>query len=200
MIRNIVFDFGQVLINFQPEGYLRGLFPHHPQIGLLQTAIFGSPEWVMLDRGVIDQPEAQLRLTNQHPHFKEEITAAFANWFEMLTPIEANVALLPQIKEQGYGLYVISNFHGAAYEYIEERYDWLKLFDGMILSYQHQVLKPEPRIYRELLERYQLRGEECLFIDDVSANVEGARQTGIKAIHYQSPAQLFSVLSSELKG
>lgn len=198
MIKNIVFDFGQVLINFQPEAYLRRLFPEQCQIGLVQKAVFGSPEWVMLDRGVIDQTEAKLRLTNQHPHLKEEISAAFADWFMMLTPIEDNVQLLARIKEQGYGLYAISNFHEAAFEYIQARYDWLGLFDGMILSYQHHVLKPEPQIYRELLNRYQLEGHECLFIDDVAANIEGALRMGIEAILYQSPEQLRSDLYSKL--
>ncbi|HBN95759.1 MAG TPA: HAD family phosphatase [Firmicutes bacterium] len=198
MIKNVVFDFGQVLINFQPEAYLRGLFPRYHQIDLLQKAIFGSAEWILLDRGVIDQAEAELRLTNQHPHLKEEISAALADWFVMLTPIEANVELLSQIKEQGYGLYAISNFHEAAFGYIQARYEWLRLFDGMIISFQHQLLKPEPQIYRELLEGYGLHGEECLFIDDVPANVEGARRMGIKAILYQSPNQLHNELLGRL--
>ena len=194
MIKNIVFDFGQVLINFQPEAYLRGLFPEHAQIVLVMKALFGSPEWAMLDRGVIDQAEAELRLTNQHPHLKGEISAALADWFVMLTPIEANVELLALIKERGYRLYAISNFHEAAFEYIEARYGWLGLFDGMILSYQHHVMKPEPQIYNELLKRHQLKGHECLFIDDVAANIEGARRMGFEALLYQCPEQLRSDL------
>ncbi|MCK9524370.1 MAG: HAD family phosphatase [Limnochordia bacterium] len=195
MIKNIVFDLGRVLINFQPEAYLRGLFPHNPQIESLQKAVFGSIEWAMLDRGVIDQAEAELRLTNQHPHLKEEIAATLAGWFVMLTPIEANVRLLSQIKEQGYGLYVISNFHQAAFAHIEAQYKWFRLFDGLILSFQHQTMKPEPQIYQDLLLGFQLRGEECFFIDDVAANVEGARRMGIEAILYQSSDQLRSALA-----
>ena len=190
MIKNFVFDLGQVLINFQPEAYLRRLFPGHPQLKLVQKAVFGSSEWLMLDRGVIDQEEAELRLINQYPHLKEEISITLAGWFMMLTPIEANVALLPALKERGYGLFVISNFHEDAFAHIEAKYDWLKLFDGLVISYQHQVLKPEPRIYRELLEGYQLLGNECLFIDDVTANIEGARRMGLEAILYQSADQL----------
>jgi putative hydrolase of the HAD superfamily len=108
----------------------------------------------------------------------------------MLTPIEDNVAILRQIKQRGYGLYIISNFHEAAFKYIQARYQWFGLFDGMILSFQHQVLKPEPQIYWQLLQEYRLKAEECLFIDDVAANVEGARRLGLQAILYQSPQLL----------
>ncbi len=198
MIKNIVFDLGQVLINFQPEAYLQGLFPDHPQIDVLQKAVFGSPEWLMLDRGVIDQREAEIRLANQHPQFKQEIKAAFADWFNMLTPIEENVALLPDLKERGYGLYVISNFHAEAFAYIKERYAWFKVFDGMVISYEHQVLKPEPRIYSLLLESFQLVAAECLFIDDGPANVEGARRAGMEAILCHSPDQLHRDLKRKL--
>lgn len=194
MIKNIVFDLGQVLINFQPEAYLRRLFPQHPHIDLLQRTIFGSAEWLMLDRGVIDQEEAEVRLINQHPLFEEEITKALADWLIMLTPIQENVDLLPLIKEQGYGLYVISNFHKDAFAHIEAKYGWFKLFDGLVISCDHRLLKPEPQIYRELLEGYELRGQECLFIDDVAANVEGARRTGMEAILYRSSDQLRSDL------
>ncbi len=190
MIRHIVFDLGQVLINYQPEAYLRRLFPHHPHIEVLQRAIFASSEWLMLDRGVIDQWEAEARLINQHPYLKKEISATLAGWFAMLTPIEANVELLPQLKNKGYGLYVISNFHKAAFSHVVGKYGWFELFGGMVLSFQHQVLKPEPQIYRELLGGYQLREEECLFIDDVAANVEGARRMGMDAVLYQSPEEL----------
>ncbi|HHT91848.1 MAG: HAD family phosphatase [Bacillota bacterium] len=190
MIRHIVFDLGNVLISFDPEAYLRELFPGYPRIDRVQKALFGSPEWLMLDRGVIDQTEAELRLTNQHPELKDEIKGALTHWFGMLTPIEDNVAILRQIKQRGYGLYIISNFHEAAFKYIQARYQWFGLFDGMILSFQHQVLKPEPQIYWQLLQEYRLKAEECLFIDDVAANVEGARRLGLQAILYQSPQLL----------
>ncbi|MGI6650169.1 MAG: HAD family hydrolase [Limnochordia bacterium] len=199
MIKNVVFDLGRVLINFQPEAYLQRLFPGHTEIGFLRSAIFGSPEWLMLDRGVIDQAEAEIRLINQHPQFKKEIQAAFADWFSMLTPIEENAALLPELKGKGCGLYVISNFHADSFAYINGRYSWFKLFDGMIISCEHQVLKPEPRIYSLLLERWGLLAKECLFIDDVSANVEGARRMGMEAILYESHEQLLKELQSRLK-
>jgi putative hydrolase of the HAD superfamily len=198
MIKNVVFDLGRVLINFEPEAYLRGLFPQHPSFEALRKAIFGSAEWVMLDRGVIDQAEAQIRLTNQHPDFKEEIKTVLADWFAMLTPISVNVELLPELKDKGYRLYVISNFHEEAFAHVMAQYEWFQLFHGIIVSYEHRVLKPEPQIYRELLERYNLVAEECLFIDDVAANIEGARRMGMEAILYKSPDQLRRDLTTAL--
>ena len=143
MIKNVVFDLDG-FDKLSARGLPAEALPGHTQIGFLRSAIFGSPEWLMLDRGVIDQAEAEIRLINQHPQFKKEIQAAFADWFSMLTPIEENAALLPELKGKGCGLYVISNFHTDAFAYIKERYSWFKLFDGMIISCDIRCLSLNP--------------------------------------------------------
>lgn len=188
-IQNVIFDLGNVLLDFQPQEYLETLFDDEDLVRQLHKAVFNSPEWFMLDRGVITQEQAIERLSNQYPHLAAEIQLVFADWFSILTPIASTVDVLRQLEQEGYGLYVISNFHAAAFDYVSSKYDWFSLFDGLIISCHIRALKPEPVIYRALLERYALVPEHSVFIDDSLANIEGARQLGIAGIHYRTVAE-----------
>ena len=198
-MQNIIFDLGRVLLDFQPQAFLESLFGHTHLIGELKLAVFDSPEWTMLDRGVISQDQAAERLIHQHPELAEQIRIIFSRWFSILTPIESSVECLYDLKKQGYGLYVLSNFHREAFEHVYAKYEWFQLFDGMIISYAVQALKPEPAIYEALLTAYNLEPAHCLFIDDLSANIEGGRQLGIKGIQYQNHAQLLRDLEQILR-
>lgn len=189
-IRNVIFDLGNVLLKFDPGEYLLNLFDDAQLVDRLQRAVFSSPEWFMLDRGVITQERAVQRLIEQNPDLAEEITLTFEDWFSILKPIAPNVEVVRNLKKSGYNLYVLSNFHKAAFEYVYAKYEWFNLFDGLVVSYQHQVLKPEPAIYQILLAKYALIPEECVFIDDSLANLAAASEFGIRGIHHQSPEQL----------
>lgn len=199
MIQNIVFDLGRVLVNFQPEELLEQIFSDPDDADELNRIVFKSAEWLMLDRGVINNEEAKERLANQHPEWANEIQVVLDSWFPILTPIESSVELVQMFKEQGHGLYVISNFHRAAFDYIYSQYEWLQLFDGIVLSCDTKSLKPEPHIYETLLKTEKLVPGECLLIDDKPANVEGARQAGMHAVQYISPAQIRRNLKEQFK-
>jgi len=198
-IHNVIFDLGNVLLKFNPGEYLASLFDDADLIAQVQRAVFCSPEWYMLDRGVISQEQAVNRLVKQYPQLAAEIQLTFADWFSILKPISPNVEVVRSLKESGYPLYILSNFHKAAFEYVSAKYGWLGLFDGGVISYQHQALKPEPAIYQILLARYALIPEECVFIDDSLANLAAASEFGIRGIHYQSPDQLRLELNFVLK-
>jgi HAD superfamily hydrolase (TIGR01509 family) len=199
MIKNIVFDLGRVLISFKPEQLLQHLLADPSDRQALLRIVFQSPEWFMLDRGVITQEQAAQRLINQHPQKAAQIQMVLDRWLPILTPIESSVELVRLFKEKGLGLYVISNFHRAAFDYIWSRYPWLRLFDGMVISCETQTLKPEPAIYQTLLEKYSLNPAECLFIDDSPANVEGARQMGMHALQYISGEQIRRELEAQFQ-
>ena len=190
MIRNVVFDLGRGLVNFEPKELLEQLFSCPDDVEELYRIVFESAEWLMIDRGVITYDEAKERLANQHPHRTNEINVILDSWFPILTPIQSSVKLVHTFKAQGFGLYVISNFHRAAFDYIYSQYDWLQLFDGIVLSCDTKSLKPEPHIYQTLLNSQGLIPGECVFIDDAPANVEGARQAGMHAVQYLSPDQI----------
>ena len=90
---------------------------------------------------------------------------------------------MPKLKEKGYKLYILSNFHREAFLEIERKCEFEKYFDGKVVSYDVKLLKPEKEIYEELLKKYNLNPEETLFIDDTLANTEGAEKLGISTIH-----------------
>ena len=190
MITNIVFDLGRVLVSFEPHELVHKLFTDPDEREVLHRIVFQSPEWLMLDREVITQDQAVERLSNQHPDRAPQIRMILDNWLSILAPIEPSVELVRLFKEREFGLYVISNFHRAAFDYISARYDWLQLFDGLVISCETHTLKPEPAIYETLLHTYNLNPNECLFIDDTPANIEGARQMGMHTLLYVSPDQL----------
>jgi 2-haloacid dehalogenase len=107
---------------------------------------------------------------------------------------QENVDLLERLREAGVPNYCITNFSGAKFKEAQSRYPFLARFDGAIVSGDERVLKPDPAIYKLLLDRYGLAAADCLFIDDSQANVDGARAVGMHAIHYLEPMDLAAAL------
>lgn len=189
-MENIIFDLGRVLISFDPQKYLDEMFADPQIVNRLHKIIFLGPEWIMLDRGVITQDQAVERLSMAHPELSEQICLVFAHWFGIMTPIEGTVKILRELHGRVHKLYVISNFHKEAFEYIFEKFDWFKLFHGLTISCYIQSLKPEPEIYKHLLDKHGLDPQKSIFIDDMWENIEAAQEFGIQGIHYESVDQL----------
>lgn len=181
MIKNIVFDLGRVLLNFDPEKYLKSKVAED-KISQVQSAVFMSKEWSMLDEGVITEEEGIARIKERNPDIKDLVDIAFDGWYDMMTPIEETVELLKQFKAQGYKVYYLSNFPHKAFEYVTKKYDFFNLFDGGVVSFKENLLKPDRRIYCTLMKRYDLKPYECLFLDDVPANIDGAQNAGMHGI------------------
>lgn len=181
MIKNIVFDIGNVLLNFKPVEYL-GTKMEEENIKSVKEAVFDSPEWPMLDEGTITEKEAIRVISERNAEIKDLVELAFDNWYDMLTPIENSVKLLKELKAKGYNLYYLSNFQELAYDYIIKEYEFFGLFDGGVASFAEKLMKPDKDIYEKLMERYDLKPEECLFMDDTALNIDGAEKVGIKGI------------------
>lgn len=188
-MKNIIFDIGNVLLSFQPEEYLSQYF-NTTQMGDLMTIIFSSDEWVELDMGTLLIQGAIDSLVHKHPHYHDEIIFVLENWTKMLTTINENIQLVYDLKEKGYSLYLLSNFHSEAIQTMFQKYDFFKLFDGGVISAHEHVVKPDEQIYHILLEKYQLNPEESLFIDDSLANIYAANRLGIDGIHLPYQANL----------
>ena len=186
MIKNIIFDIGNVLLQFKPLEYLKKTFDDDLIEEILYKEIFKSEEWLHLDRGTLTQAEAVNIISLRNPNYKIHIHECMDNWIDLLTPIEGTVKILNELKESGYKLYLLSNFHSLAFETIYSKYDFFKHFDGGIISYKENLLKPEAEIYTKLLETYNLNAEECLFIDDTLANIEAAKRLHINTLHFDN--------------
>lgn len=190
MYKNIIFDIGNVLLSFNPEEYLKTIIKESEKVLNVHRELFQSDEWIMLDRGTITQEEAKNILINRSSENGHLIKQAFENWYEILAPIEETVEILYELKNANYKVYFLSNFHLLAFEYVTKTYDFFECFDGGIVSYKEKLIKPEEDIYKRIIEEYQLRPEESIFIDDSLTNIEGARKLMFNTIHFKSSKDL----------
>ncbi|MGL4108919.1 HAD family hydrolase [Clostridium sp. LP20] len=194
MIKNIIFDLGRVVLDFEPKKYLMDKIKDEVKVNKLMKVIFAGEEWIRLDEGTITEDEAIERICAGNLELEKEIRMAFDNWYPMLTPIESTIEVINELKIKGYKLYFLSNFHEKAFKYVNEEYPVFKLFDGGIASYKEKLMKPNPEVYKLILEKYNLKAEECVFIDDVRENVEIAEKFGIKGINLTNQRTLKSDL------
>ena len=194
MIRNIVFDVGQVLLRFEPLKWLHTLFePERAEA--LYPIIFAGPEWPMLDSGALTDEEALARFTAAHSELASDIALAFGRWPECLSLIEETAALVPALRARGYHTYVLSNFSPRFWQ-IAPQYPVFELMDGILVSSNEHLAKPDPKIYARLCEKFDLVPEECFFIDDMPENVKAAKECGMEAIVFQNGSELPAALQA----
>lgn len=182
MIRNIVFDLGNVLISFVPSEFFKNKnYPENIR-NIILTDIFNSSEWLLLDNGDISVGEAVESISRKSSLKKEEIALIFNFRTEIMFPLDDNVRLLPALKKQGLRLYYLSNFPLDVFEQIKNDYFFFRYFDGGIISSEVKLSKPDLRIFRLLLDRFSLVPKETLFIDDIETNVNAALKTGMSGM------------------
>ena len=182
MIKNLVFDLGNVLISFRPSDFLdKKNYPRTIKSKILSD-IFGSKEWLMLDNGDINTQQAIDGIALKSTLNKEEITHIFNLRHEIIFPLDQNVRLLPGLKKQGFRLYFLSNFPMDLFEEVKTGYYFFKYFDGGLISAEAKASKPDKKIYETLLGKYSLVPEECLFIDDIEINVKAAESIGMHGL------------------
>ncbi len=180
-MKNIIFDIGNVLLRFQPHDYL-SQFYNPDTVQQLMTIIFASPEWIELDKGTMMIEDVIGILTNRYPQYHDEIVFVLNHWTDMMTPIEKNVKLAYQLKDKGYALYLLSNFHTEAIKTVFDKYEFFKIFDGQMISAHVHLIKPDYQLYQLLLDKYALLPQESVFIDDSPANVKASIDLGITGI------------------
>lgn len=179
MIGNILFDMGNVLIYFDRNLFMDRLGVSAEDKKLLMREVFLSVEWVRMDRGSMTEPEAVESVCRRLPQRLHDAAGKLVGmWDRPILPIPGMYELIEELKEKGYGIYLLSNASHRQHEYWP-RIEASRFFDGTLISSDEGVIKPQPEIYRLILERFSLKAEECFFIDDVPANIEGAFYCGI---------------------
>ena len=183
MYKNIVFDFGGVMVDFDPYEYLVDLFGNHEVEDEVFALTFGSEEWQLLDAGRITRGEANLRMLDRAKKAGRafEVQGVLDDWMHILRPRLRMLELVRRLKNHGYCVYYLSNIPQDVLELLTER-GVLTQFDGGVASCEVQVNKPDPRIYKALLKKYQLKASECIFIDDRLENVQAAFALGFAGI------------------
>lgn len=198
MIKNIIFDLGGVLIDWNPKYMYRTIFDTEVEIDqFLETVC--TFEWNEEQDGGRTIAEANKILLEKFPQWETEILAFYDRWDEMLgDAISGTVDILNQLKtDQKYELYALTNWSAETWPVAVAKFSFLQHFKRIVVSGQENLKKPDPKIYQLLLERYTLNANESIFIDDNKRNVEAARLEGIECILFQNPTQLFHDLQAK---
>lgn len=190
-IRTIVFDMGQVLMYFNPRVYIERQGITDPtDFALLMREIFQKVEWIQLDRGVITIDHAVEVITARLPeHLRKDAEDILRGWWKgPIMPVPGMEALIKELKDLGYGLYMLSNANGTLNTYAP-RIPGTQYLDGRLVSADWGMLKPERGIFEKLAELYDLDLTECVFIDDSPTNIEGAIRAGLQGIVFHDDVE-----------
>jgi glucose-1-phosphatase len=198
MIRNIVFDLGNVLISFKPADYLTIHGYPEDLKNIYLNEVFRSDEWRMIDNGDLSTGEAIDAIFSRSSLKRQEISEIFDLRLKILQTIDDNVKILPELKKQGFRLYFLSNFPADIFDDVVDRNPFFKLFDGGIVSAYVRASKPGRKIYEILLEKYSLLPHECLFIDDLEPNVATAVDMGMTGIWLFDSMDLGNLIKEKL--
>ena len=196
MIRNIIFDIGNVLTDFRWKEFLEDKGFDEEMAGRIARASVLTPLWNEIDRGVWEEEKLLQEFVKLDPEIETEIRRAYGNVTGMVTKRDYAIPWIKALRAGGYRVYYLSNFSYKAYVECRDALDFIPFTDGGILSYQEKVVKPDPEIYRRLLDRYSLKAEESVFIDDTKANVEAAKALGLHGICFQTREQVVEELKA----
>ena len=190
MIRHLIYDFGAVLVDWDPRRLYVPYFGDEARADWFLKEICPY-EWnAQVDAGRSPKEVTEERVA-LFPEWEKEIRLYFDRWIDMMGDgIPGMEALVRDYKARGYGAWGLTNWSWETFPLIRDRYPVFGLLDGFVVSGKEKTVKPGPRIYRILLERYGLRAEECIFIDDNPKNTAGAEAVGIRGLVFQDAAQL----------
>lgn len=189
-ITTVIFDLGGVLVDWNPEYLYAKIFDQEQMNWFLNTVC--TQAWNMEQDAGRSFEEACNTLIPHFPEYEKEIRMFFTRWDEMIkSEVEGSVLILSKLKELNkVKLYALTNWSSETFPIARKRFDFLNDFRGIVVSGDEKTRKPYPKIYNILLDRYGLKAESCLFIDDSIDNVLAARNLGITAIHFTDPGQL----------
>ncbi|MCI9380947.1 MAG: HAD family phosphatase [Dorea sp.] len=178
-MKNVIFDMGNVLLTYDPEVCLNHIVEKEEDRALIRRELFEGPEWVQGDLGELTDEERFNGVSKRVPErLHEELRRCTVEWDMCMHPVKQAREFCDYLKKSGFGIYVLSNASSSFYRYFP-RFAPFDYFDGIVVSCDVHIIKPDIRIYQHLLKKYNLRADECFFIDDLEANIEGARNAGI---------------------
>ena len=186
---NLVFDLGGVVVRWDPEAIIAGVFDDETLRTKVRKGVFEHADWLELDRGTLGRDEAIVRAAQRTGISSSDMKRLLHAVPPSLVVFPETLELLHRLKKKGYPLYCLSNMHFASIEYLEQQHDFWDLFQGRVISCRLQLCKPEAGIYEHLLRTYGLEAKETIFIDDVQKNLDAAAKLGIKPLKFENAAQ-----------
>lgn len=189
-VKNVVFDFGGVVVNYDPLGYLRGLFSDGNAVAYIMEHLFESEYWRLFDQDRADRRACNAAVLQKarEDGFGPEMELVQRRWLELMWTKDDTVELVRELRAKGVGVYYLTNMPRDVWPEFVGR-GLRDIFLGGVASFEVRVTKPDIKIYRELFDRCGLIPGECLFFDDMPANVEGAKKAGMEAAVFTDAAQ-----------
>lgn len=199
MIKNLIFDFGKVLIDYDFIAVLKTFFDSQEKLSEFEKLVCGQDFIDKCDKELVPFAELIRQTQKEYPQWERELQLFYDHYQEyVIGEVPGMKDLLCKLKEQGFKLYGLTNWCSEVHKVIA-RYDILHLLDGRVISSEEHLIKPEIAIYQRLCQKYNLRPEECLFTDDKAINVQGALNAGMHAILFENTAQFEADLNKALK-
>lgn len=187
MIKNIIFDIGGVLVAFEPDRVLREMGLPEEEVKVIYEHTAKGPYWKELDRGVIPQEEVHKQMLSTIPEEYKEDARRFLTK-EVINAVRSfdySADWLKNLKEHGYNVYLLTNYPDWMFDYHKEHvFTFTPYVDGKVVSGKVKLIKPDHAIYKALIEKYNLNPAESVFIDDLAANAQAAREVGLNAIQF----------------
>lgn len=194
-IKNIIFDFGNVLLEWDPRNVYRRYFPDDPEGMEHFLKEIRFMEWNLQQDKGRSFKDGVAELSKQFPHHAPLIRAYHENWIDSVgSSINGTIEILKHLKQAGYPLYGLSNWSAETFPYARQKYRFFDLFEDIVLSGEVGHIKPDPEIFQILLARIGRPARECLFVDDSLPNIHQAEKIGFAVIHFQTPEQLSAAL------
>lgn len=194
MIRNIIFDVGNVLVEWECDTFFERFGITGEAREAVSDATVRSKSWDEYDRSLRSNEELLAQFIGNAPEYEREIRLLWENVGMTIHKYDYTSKWIKNLKENGYHVYILSNYSTWTYEHTKKELDFLTEADGALLSCQVHQVKPEPEIYRTLLDKFGLSADECIFLDDRQVNLDAAGEFGIKGIRFTSYEQALADL------
>ena len=188
-MRNVIFDIGGVLLEWNPDAILKSYSDNADLRATLRTALFEHPDWLQLDRGMLTETEALARLELRTSLPSSELAGLLDAVRASLKPKMDTLALLENLVRRQVPLYCLSNMAPATFAYLRHQHSFWGRFRGIVISGEVKMMKPEPEIFEYLLRRYDISASQSIFIDDHPPNIRGAQAIGLRTILFADARQ-----------
>jgi putative hydrolase of the HAD superfamily len=181
-VRNVIFDLGGVLLDWNPDGILATCYPDAACRQLVKEALFRHQDWRDFDRGILSEPELLSRVHARTGRSLVELTRVLDTVRDSLHEKSETVAILRSLHARGVPLYCLSNMPVSVFEYVRQRHGFWDAFKGIVVSGIVRMSKPERAVFEHLLSSYGIAAEETVFVDDHPPNIEGALALGMRTV------------------
>lgn len=200
MINTVIFDIGNVLVDFRWRELFAELGFTGEKFEKIADATVRNPWWEEFDKGLMTTEEIIDRFSEKAPQYQEEIEEIYRHMGDIVRLREYAVPWIRELKKEGYRVYVLSNWSKPAYDdNLDTNLKFLTEVDGAVMSFREGMIKPDERIYDLICRRYEIQPENAVFLDDNAANIAGAKKIGLNAILFQDEKQAKEELKKYLE-